>query len=84
MALANDYEIIHSPPSIMVNSRISKGPRPVLAHRTLAEFRILQPDNTLHAFQLPVKSTGQDCIDKVKCYVLLSSCKMSSKPLALA
>ncbi len=65
--MANNEEITLNPPNILAYSeqpRISNE-GPGLAHKTLADFRILQPDNTLHAFQLPVKSTGQDCIDQV-------------------
>jgi hypothetical protein len=36
----------------------------------LVEFRVLQPDNTVHALQLPVRCTGNDCVDQVIHYVV--------------
>lgn len=61
--MANNDEFTLIPPSMVADAENSRNFG--RSGRKLVEFRILQPDNTLHALQLPQRSTGNDCIDQV-------------------
>lgn len=64
--MANNDEFTLIPPSMVADADNSLNlGRSCRSAGKLAEFRILQPDNTMHALQLPLRSTGNDCIDQV-------------------
>ena len=69
--MANSDEFTLIPPRMVQDSDNSMnfGRSPRSAGK-LVEFRVLQPDNTVHELQLPDSCTGNDCIDQVRLHKL--------------
>ena len=62
----NNEEFIIAPPSILANTAGPSNSRfRSRGNKRLAEFKILQPDRTLHSFRLHLHALGSDCIDQV-------------------
>lgn len=67
--MSGSDEFVLSPPATILGPDPGQ-PRPsrvrsARPRNELAEFKILQPDSTLHALLLPEKCTGHDCMDQV-------------------
>ena len=67
---SNNDEFILNPPRVVVGPQSASTSSGAIDFnnnkKKMTEYRILQPDNTLHAFQLSTDCTGQDVIDQVR------------------
>ena len=73
----NNDEFILAPPSMLANTAGPNSSRfRSRRNRKLAEFKILQPDRTLHSIRLPSHALGSDVIDQVSCtqHFLFTQC----------
>jgi len=62
----NNDEFILAPPSILTNTAGPNSARwKSRGNKSFAEFKIIQPDRTLHSFKLHKTALGNDCIDGV-------------------
>lgn len=67
--MANNHEFTLIPPNMVAEAEqsesSSRGAAGLSEQKKLVEFRVLLPDNTLYALQLPADCTGHDCSDQV-------------------